>query len=132
MPIRLSRIGLEDFLSLNRIGTKNGVIHPSPTQNTPTANLGVFKMTSLKEVKLRYWRKPGGGNRHYVQNLPELIGLELTYYKTGNISSARLNREHCSNNRAYREIGECGRVWLDDNEELSYADLELEGKEPPR
>ncbi len=95
-------------------------------------NLGVFKMTSLKEVKLRYWRKPGGGNRHYVQNLPELIGLELTYYKTGNISSARLNREHCSNTRAYREIGECGRVWLDDNEELSYADLELEGKEPPR
>ena len=79
-------------------------------------NLGVFKMTSLKEVKLRYWRKPGGGNRHYVQNLPELIGLELTYYKTGNISSARLNREHCSNTRAYREIGECGRVWLDDND----------------
>ena len=79
-------------------------------------NLGVFKMTSLKEVKLRYWRKPGGGNRYYVQNLPELIGLELTYYKTGNISSARLNREHCSNTRAYREIGECGRVWLDDND----------------
>ena len=50
MPIRLSRTGFEDFLSLNRIGTKNGVIHPSPTQNTPTANLGVFKMTSLKEV----------------------------------------------------------------------------------
>jgi hypothetical protein len=56
------------------------------------------------------------GDRHYVQNLPELIGLELTYYKTGNISSARLNREHCSNTRAYREIGECGRVWLDDND----------------
>ena len=70
----------------------------------------------IKEIVLRYWRKPGGGNRYYVQNLPELIGLELNYYKTGNISSARLNGEHCSNTRAYREIGECGRVWLDDND----------------
>ena len=44
------RTGFEDFLSLNRIGTKNGVIHPSPTPNTPTTNLAVSRVKCIWET----------------------------------------------------------------------------------
>lgn len=47
------------------------------------------------------WVHPGTGERRlYINNLKELVGLELTHYKTGSISSASLNGRYISNNKA--------------------------------
>lgn len=52
----------------------------------------------LMEIGSR-WQK-AGMDRIYFNDLPQWYGLELSYYKTGHISSAALNGEHISNNQA--------------------------------
>ena len=54
-------------------------------------------------IKTRAWIKPGTGEeRHYLQNWREAIGLEVTWYHTGNIRWAFLDGQPISNTRASR------------------------------
>tara|TARA_R100001086_G_scaffold161346_1_gene86896 strand:- start:281 stop:589 length:309 start_codon:yes stop_codon:yes gene_type:complete len=55
------------------------------------------------------WEKYGK-SRLYL-DWHKLINLELKYYKTGNISSAKLNGEKISNTYAYKIKG--GQCWID-------------------
>ena len=67
----------------------------------------------LDGIELGFWKHPGTGEeRWYVNNTHELAGLELHYYKTGNICAAYLGGEKISNGQARREMNELGKVWL--------------------
>jgi hypothetical protein len=72
------------------------------------------KMTNtekkLYEIGGREWQK-GSHHRIYFGNakaLKELIGLEVKYYKTGNVADAFLNGERISNSEARRILGTRG------------------------
>lgn len=66
--------------------------------------------TSQVKAELNSWTHPGTGEvRDYVNNLNAVIGLEVSYYGTGNISSASLDGESISNSRAY--LLDSLRVW---------------------
>jgi hypothetical protein len=68
----------------------------------------------LEKIGGNLWEK-GGHCRVYFNNAPELIGLTYTKYKTGNISSARLNGEQISNSECSRMLDRIGRVYYDLN-----------------
>ena len=54
-------------------------------------------------IKTRAWIKPDTGEeRHYLQNWREAIGLEVTWFNTGNIRWAFLDGQRISNTRASR------------------------------
>lgn len=51
------------------------------------------------------WTK-GGKDRIYIKDMAETVGgLEIDYYKTGRISSAKVNGEEISNSEASRILG---------------------------
>ena len=60
----------------------------------------------LIELGLKVWER-GDKRRIYInrQDFGKVFGLELGFYKTGNISSAFLNGEAISNSKAYKLIG---------------------------
>ena len=58
------------------------------------------------------WTK-NGHDRVYLNNWPELIGLEVTRYKSGNIWAASLNGERISNAEARRILGAITAVYFD-------------------
>lgn len=69
---------------------------------------------SLIKIGGKEWKKDGRHNI-YFNNLREHIGLQLSFYNTGNISSARLNGEIISNSQA-KEICtslDFGKLWFD-------------------
>jgi hypothetical protein len=52
-------------------------------------------------IKTRLWIKPDTGEeRHYLQNWREAIGLEITWFNTGNIRWAFWDGKRISNTRA--------------------------------
>ena len=54
-------------------------------------------------IETRLWIKPDTGEeRHYLQNWREAIGLEVTWFNTGNIRWAFLDGQRISNTRASR------------------------------
>lgn len=68
-------------------------------------------------AQIKEWVKPGTKQvRRYINNWEELIGLELHYYKSGNISWALFDGEPISNAAARRICN--GKVWLDSKNEL--------------
>ncbi|PHM23010.1 hypothetical protein [Xenorhabdus ehlersii] len=63
--------------------------------------------TENKLLKMGFSVWENHGHRRIYINIErfgEVFGLELSWYKTGNISSARLNGERISNSRAYQLI----------------------------
>ena len=54
---------------------------------------------SLEEKGFKRWTK-NGMDRLYINAYA--LGLELDYYKTGNISSAQFKGKHISNSEGYR------------------------------
>ncbi|MEE8666823.1 MAG: hypothetical protein SOI13_01695 [Bifidobacterium mongoliense] len=62
------------------------------------------------------WTGRNGQHRRYIQNVPELIGLELDFYKTGNVCSARLDGIGLSHAKA-TELASV-KAWIDDDEQL--------------
>ena len=61
--------------------------------------LGENIIADLESKGFKRWQK-GTFDRLYVN--ASVLGLECTYYKTGNISSATFNGEHISNSEGYR------------------------------
>lgn len=82
------------------------------------------QIEALEKVGFNRWTK-NGMDRLYASK--EAMQLELTYYKTGNISSAALMGEKISNSRARKLIGE--KIYIDvETEELTskYDDVDYE------
>ena len=59
------------------------------------------------------WVSPSGEVRFYFNDLADLVGLNLTFYGTGNISGAALNGERISNSKAKRLLSSLtgAKVW---------------------
>lgn len=68
----------------------------------------------LESIGGKHWEKPGY-DRVYFNGLEDRLGLECTYYNTGNISTAKLDGERISNSEARRIKAMCyqGKVWYD-------------------
>lgn len=67
----------------------------------------------LKDMGANEWHK-GNYNRLYLNEAVDaLIGLEVTCYKSGNISSARLKGESISNAEARRIIERTCKAYID-------------------
>lgn len=58
------------------------------------------------------WEK-AGMRRIYFNNAAELYGLTYSTYKTGNISSARLDGEEISNSQASKILNKIGKIYFD-------------------
>ena len=77
---------------------------------------------AIKAIGGQDWEKYGK-HRIYINDLPRWIGLECTYYNTGNISSATLDGERISNSQARRYMHTLdGKIWYD------YADDQLHSR----
>lgn len=67
-------------------------------------------------IETRLWVKPDTGEeRHYLQGWREAIGLEVTWYNTGNIKWAWLDGQRISNTRA---SGITMKPWFDSEGKL--------------
>lgn len=58
------------------------------------------------------WTK-GGHDRVYFNNANEMVGVEATYYKTGNLSSVTVKGEFVSNNKGRRYLGALDGAYVD-------------------
>lgn len=63
---------------------------------------------------LNEWTGRNGQTRRYVNNWTSIIGLDITYYKTGNIRHATWDGEAISNTSANALLGT--KVWLDSDD----------------
>lgn len=67
---------------------------------------------NLEAIGGRRWTK-NGHDRVYFNNWPELIGLEINRYRTGNISCAFLDGEQISNRQAGLLLNMINKVYWD-------------------
>lgn len=58
------------------------------------------------------WTHPSTGAIRYYINDPTIWGLDVDYYKSGNVSSATLDGERISNSKATELLGL--KVWIED------------------
>jgi len=60
--------------------------------------------SKLESLGLSVWGEEFGKPRIYInlEDMKEVFGLELNFYKSGSISSAKLNGEKISNSKAYK------------------------------
>lgn len=63
------------------------------------------------------WSKSNGEVRYYVNDWKALIGLEVTYYKTGNVASVYLGDTEWSNNFYKKYVGP-SKVWISETGEV--------------
>lgn len=87
----------------------------------------------------KLWIHPKTGEkRWYVNKAWELVGLEVSYYKSGNISGSTLKGEAISHGRAGKMIttldkfwitedGECHASYIVDRELFDYTCEEIKG-----
>lgn len=66
----------------------------------------------LEALGLKHWIK-GDFDRIYIddEDLKAVFGLEIEYYKTGNIKRVTLNGDKLSNNKAYELLR--NRIYFD-------------------
>jgi len=79
--------------------------------------------TAKNFVENKGWAKASSGYYNPTnKQFADMIGLELEYYKTGNIKSAVLNGEYISNASARRLLGAKDNTYLDANGILHVPD----------
>jgi len=67
-------------------------------------------LNKLKEIGCE-WQK-NDMHRIYFNNIAELLGMEIEWYKTGTIRNAKINGETISNTKA-NSIRKFAKVWYD-------------------
>lgn len=68
---------------------------------------------------IRSWTKPGTDEtRRYINNWAELAGIEVDYYKSGNVSSVSIADYDGNVSNAKGSLTAAGKVWLDDADNL--------------
>lgn len=80
-----------------------------------------YKMTEktlekkLIDLGLSVWGEDFGKPRIYInpESMGAIFGLELSFYKTGSISAAKLNGEKISNSKAYKLLQ--NKIYFDIN-----------------
>lgn len=71
--------------------------------------------TTVKPQLGKPWSGYGCGPRQYVQNIEEIIDLEISRYKSGNISGASLGNETISNSQGNNVLSMVTtmKMWID-------------------
>lgn len=72
----------------------------------------LFTTENMVAIGGNRWQK-AGMDRVYINDWQEFAGLEITRYKTGNISSASYQGYGISNSQAYKLLGSISKVWFD-------------------
>ena len=70
-------------------------------------------MTNYEAIGKK-WTKDNGEVRYYVNDWKDMIGLEVYYYKTGNVSSVFFGDKQWSNN-FYKKYVMGTKVWIGEN-----------------
>lgn len=79
-----------------------------------------FTATQILALGGKTWTpERGGTTRIYLNDWATLVGLEISHYKTGNISGATLNGHKLSNGRAYKLLLD-SKVYLDTADGKTY------------
>ena len=72
------------------------------------------QIEQLKKIGKEWTSPDGSKHRIYFNDLPALIGLDISYYNSGNISGATWNGEKISNGMARRILGAInGKLFYD-------------------
>jgi hypothetical protein len=74
-----------------------------------------FTVETMTAIGGNRWQR-GDKDRVYLNDWASLIGLEVSRYNTGNISSAALNGEKISNSEAGRLLGSVDKVYFDNTD----------------
>ncbi|MCG6493455.1 hypothetical protein [Kitasatospora sp. A2-31] len=72
----------------------------------------VFTPEAMVAIGGKRWQR-NGMDRVYFDNWAELAGLDVSYYKSGNISDATYRDEAISNSQARLILGSLSKVWFD-------------------
>src|SRR5690554_6301750 len=78
----------------------------------PRRKKTAFSVETMTAIGGKRWTK-NGFDRVYFDNWPELMGLEIGRYNTGNIQWAYLSGEKISNSEAYRLLAAVDKVYYD-------------------
>ena len=94
-------------------------------------------MTDYKEQIGKAWKANNGTIRYYVNDWQDMIGLEVRYYKTGNVSGVSFQNYGMSNSHYNKYIAGT-KVWIDEadgihvdycrDDEIKDAIIEAVGK----
>ena len=68
-------------------------------------------MTTATDLDIRTWTKGDGTTRRYINDWHAACGIEIDYYKSGNICWAAVDGETISNGRASSFLS--AKIWLD-------------------
>ncbi|MFB7672964.1 hypothetical protein ACFC26_16300 [Kitasatospora purpeofusca] len=71
-----------------------------------------FTTETMVAIGGNRWQK-GGMDRVYFDNWADLAGLDVSYYKSGNINGASWQGEGISNAQARLILGSISKVWFD-------------------
>lgn len=82
------------------------------TLSKPAVKTVVFTAETMVAIGGSRWTK-NDMDRVYINNWARFIGLEVSTYNTGNISSATLDGERISNSEAGRLLGMVEKVYFD-------------------
>ena len=63
------------------------------------------------------WTKKDGEVRYYVNDWKDMIGLEVEYYKTGNVSNVVFRGEQCSN-CWFKKYVASTKVWISEDKKV--------------
>ena len=75
-------------------------------------NAAAWTVETMTAIGGNRWQR-SDMDRVYFNNWADLAGLEVGYYKSGNISSASYKGEGISNSQAYKLLGCIDKVWFD-------------------
>jgi hypothetical protein len=81
-------------------------------KTTRRARPVVFSVETMTAIGGRRWQK-NGMDRVYLNDWHLFAGIEVTYYGTGNISSAAIGGRGIANGRAGRVLGAVDKVYFD-------------------
>jgi len=98
-----------------RLAAKAGVPKEQPREETPQEKEArIIRTLTNEENKGKLWENYGK-RRIYFNDLLNFAGLDLAYYKTGHISSARYKGKSISNSEGYRVLAALGhtKLWYD-------------------
>lgn len=85
-----------------------------------------YTAEQIEAIGGRRWSKSDGTLRVYINTevWAPMVGLEIDYYKSGNIQHAALNGEKISNSKAYKLTAikvywQDGKIWITKDAELA-------------
>lgn len=75
--------------------------------------IGEKKIEKLIAMGASRWKKAGRDRLYLNKAFSSMLNLKISYYNTGNISSAYIGDEKISNSKAYKILAYAPKVYID-------------------